>query len=367
MNADPVVKYPIISRRLADVSTAIPAAWRNRQFVVIGLLALAAVWYAAAGWHSPAGETGKADHLGVTDFAGFVALGVLAWLTTPTTWTIATTTFHESIRKRWLTALLAFALVMLAVSTFFTWMQPGEEQKFMRDFGVGFTMIMTLLVSIFLGVALIPPEVERRTIFTILSKPVNRLEFLLGKFLGLALVLLLNLVLMSVMFLIAYALFVIQKEGFSGSFQPDPAGISPKGLTFDLRNLALALSLQYGLLLIMAAAAILLSQVLSGITAIISCFVLYFVGQSAPYFEHLSGEDHMSLQGTAPVLSPGISAIVAFFYVFLPRFDRFEARERLVNDLPIGLNYLVKAGSSGVVYTAVLLALAYFSFSDREF
>jgi len=75
----------------------------------------------------------------------------------------------------------------------------------------------------------------------------------------------------------------------------------------------------------------------------------------------------MSLQGTAPVLSPGISAIVAFFYVFLPRFDRFEARERLVNDLPIGLNYLVKAGSSGVVYTAVLLALAYFSFSDREF
>ena len=367
MNADPVVKYPIISQRLADVSTAIPAAWRTRQYGAIGLIALAALWYAAVGWHSPAGETGRADHLGLWDFAGFIALGAAVWLTTPTTWTIAATTFHESIRKRWLTALLGFALVMLAVSTFFTWMQPGEEQKFMRDFGVGFTMIMTLIVSIFLGVALIPPEVERRTIFTILSKPVNRLEFLLGKFEGLALVLLLNLVLMSVMFLLAYALFVIQKEGFSSAFQPDVSGISPKGLPFDLRNLALALSLQYGLLLIMAAAAIFLSQLLSGMTAIISCFVLYFVGQSAPYFEHLSGEDGMTQKGLVPLLSPSVSAIVGFIYVFLPRFDRFEARERLVNDLPIGLNYLVKAGASGVVYTAVLLALAYYSFSDREF
>ena len=49
---------------------------------------------------------------------------------------------------------------------------------------MGFIVIITMLMAIFLGVALVPPEIERRTIFTILSKPVDRLEFLIGKFLG---------------------------------------------------------------------------------------------------------------------------------------------------------------------------------------
>jgi ABC-type transport system involved in multi-copper enzyme maturation permease subunit len=58
---------------------------------------------------------------------------------------------------------------------------------------------------------------------------------------------------------------------------------------------------------------------------------------------------------------------VQIVYYALPRLDRFDVRERLVNDMPVALNYSWKAFSSGLIYVAVLLIIAYLVFSDREF
>lgn len=365
MAASPLQNPGVISSQRASQITEIPAAWRAKQAVGIGLVALLAIWYALVGWRSP-GARNVADNLSLFDFVGFALMGALIYATTPTTWTIATTAFQEAIRRRWMTALLGFAVVMLAVSTFFTWMQPGEEQKFLRDYGIGFTVIMTLIAAIFLGTAMIPPEIERRTIFTILSKPVTRLEFLLGKYLGLMLTLLLNLFVMSAIFLLAYSVFVITREGFANAFANDNVGISKQGLGFDLSNLAKALFLNLGTLSIMAAFAIMLSQFLTGISSIITCFLVYFLGQSASYWERLASGTGDASQIAKPALSPLLRSIVDGVYAVLPRLDRFDVRERLVNDLPVGLNYLAKANASGAIYTAVLLCVAYFFFSDRE-
>lgn len=379
----PVPGENIISRRLADEQVVIPAAWRTKQFIAIGLILLVAAWFAVSGYRSPAGDSGSADHFSPFDLIGFFSLAAMAWFTTPVTWTIAKTTFHEAIRRRWVTALLGFAVVMLGISTFFTWMQLGSQQKFLRDYGLGFTVIMTLIAAIFLGVALIPPEIERRTVFTILSKPVTRLEFLLGKYLGLLFTLAMNLAVMSFIFLLSYAIFVVSKDGekaFSGgnalahipeairlAAQPDNTGASLKGLWFDLGNLSKALFLQFGGLMIMAALAIMLSQFLSGIVAIIVSFVVYFLGQSASYWEHLAGGNGAASTAARPLLGPVLQTIVNTVYFLLPRLDRFDVRERIVNDIPVGMNYILKAGSSGCVYVAVLLTIAYFAWSDREF
>lgn len=358
----------IISTQRALESAQVPVSWRAKQLAALGLVALLAIWYALGGWRSPGPAPNVADNVSPFDFVGFALLGLLIWLTTPTAWTIASTTFHEAIRRRWMTALLGFAVVMLAVSTFFTWMQPGEEQKFLRDYGIGFTVIMTLIAAIFLGVAMIPPEVERRTIFTILSKPVTRGEFLIGKYLGLMATLILNLVIMSAIFLLAYTVFVSNREGgFAKALVADGVGISRQGLAFDISSLARALFLQLGTLSIMAAFAIMLSQFLTGITAIISCFLIYFLGQSASYWERLAGGSGEASAVAKPALSPLLTTFVSAIYALLPRLDRFDVRERLVNDLPIGLNYMAKAGASGAIYTAVLLCVSYFVFADREF
>lgn len=339
----------------------VPAKWRTAQFVVLGFIALLAAWYFTIGWRPPGGNAELASRT-VFDALGFVVLAAFTWLCTPTAGTIAMTTFNEAVRRRWMTGLLAFGLVLLGLSTFFTWMQPGEEQKFLRDFGIGFIVIMTLLMAIFLGVALVPPDIERRTIFTILSKPVDRLEFLIGKYLGLCLVLLVNLVIMSALFLFSYALFKIRREGFGDAMTVEAGH---PGLLFDLANMSKALILQYGMLLIMAAFALTVSLLLSNITAIVVCFLVYFGGQMASYWEHLAGQGANKTANIA--LSPTVQEAIRVVYMFLPRLDRFDARERLVNELPVGLNYIWKSGSSGLLYVAVLLTVAWFAFTDREF
>jgi ABC-type transport system involved in multi-copper enzyme maturation permease subunit len=341
----------------------VPAKWRLGQMVVIGLIFLLAIYYNTTGWKSGAAETGAADAVTIFDQIGFLILAGLVWLTTPTAATIALSTFQEALRRRWMTALLGFALAIIALSTFFTWMQPGEEEKFLRDFGIGFIILMTLLMSIFLGVALVPPEVERRTIFTILSKPVDRLEFLIGKFMGLCLTLLVNLLAMAILFLIAYTMYRVRREGgFSEAMAVTEA---QPGLIYELSNLSAAIILHYGQLAIMAALALTLSLVVSNITAIIFSFLAYFGGQMSSYWEHLGTEHGQNESGTG--LSGPMQRIVSVVYFLLPRLDRFDVRERLVQDMPIGFNYVWKAFDSGLIYVAVLLTIAYLIFSDREF
>ncbi len=373
----------ISAERAGNRGVTIPASWRLGQFVLMGLVALLAIWYAVQGYKSPASDVGAADNFSPFDLVGFVLTMALIFLTTPTAWVVATTTFHEAIRRKWMTALLGFAIVMLAVSTFFTWMQPGSQQKFLRDYGLGFTVIITLIAAVFLGVALITPEIERRTILTILSKPVTRAEFLIGKYLGLMLTLALNLAVMSTIFLISYGLFVVQKDGADaltgGNFlaniphlpqayaianQADGAGVSLNGVNSDVVNLGRALFLHLGTLSIMASFAMMLSQFLTGITAIIISFVVYFLGQSAAYWDRLSGGGSDT---ATPVLTGPIRVMADAVYAILPHLDTFDVRERLVNDLPVGWNYMLKTGSAGATYTAVMLAVAYFAFSEREF
>ena len=108
-----------------------------------------------------------------------------------------------------------------------------------------------------------------------------------------------------------------------------------------------------------------LSQFLTGITAIIISFVVYFLGQSAAYWERLSGSG--GNDAATPVLTGPVRAIADGVYALLPHLDTFDVRERLVNDLPVGWNYMLKTGSAGATYTAVMLAVAYFAFSEREF
>jgi hypothetical protein len=220
-------------------------------------------------------------------------------------------------------------------------------------------------MAIFLGASLVPPEIERRTIFTILSKPVNRLEFLIGKFMGLCLTLFLNLLFMSAMFLLSYTIFKVRREGWGGAMSID-VNADHLGLAFDLANMGRALLLDYGQLTIMAALSLMLSLIVSHITAIVFCFIAYFGGQTSSYWEHLSGSGENEVHPAEHLRGP-VQGIVKALYFMLPRLDRFDVRERLVTDLPIAFNYMWKAFGSGLIYVAVLLTIAYLIFSDREF
>ncbi len=344
----------------------VPARWRMGQFAVIAVIALIAIYYFTVGWKSGPYSSGKTDSRSLFDAVGFLILAALAWLTTPAAGVIATTTFQESVRRKWMAVLLVFGVVLLALSTFFTQFSPGAEEQFIRDFGIGFIIIITMLMAIFLGVSLVPPDIERRTIFTILSKPVTRLEFLIGKYLGLCLTMLVSLTLLSVMFLISYAIFKINREGWAAANVHDLAA-QHGSLGFQVVNLGKALVLQFGQISILAALAMLLSLVVSNITAIVFCFVIYFGGQMSSFWEHLGKSDGGAAQPLSSTLAGPMQGVLNIVSLVLPKLDRFDVRQRLIADLPVEFNYMWKAYGTGFIYVAVLLIIAYLVFSDREF
>jgi len=117
-------------------------------------------------------------------------------------WTIVLNSFRENIRDRILYNLLVFALLMIVLSVALVQLSTGEWQRITIDVGLSSVWIFGSLMAIFLGISLVSKEIERRTIYTLLSKPVARSAFLLGKYLGLTLTILVNMAVMVAVYIL---------------------------------------------------------------------------------------------------------------------------------------------------------------------
>ena len=96
--------------------------------------------------------------------------------------TVAANTFVESLRQKVYNILIIFALVVIASASFFSQFTFSEQLKFVKDFCLGAVSVFGTLIAIVGTAQLLPAEMESRTIYTILAKPVRRVEFLLGKY-----------------------------------------------------------------------------------------------------------------------------------------------------------------------------------------
>src|ERR1041385_4582017 len=111
---------------------------------------------------------------------------------------IALNTFRESIRDRVLYNLILFVLILVAASVFVSDLSLDTESQFTAALGLSVMLVFGALIAIFIGVALVFKEIDRKTIYNLLSKPVHRHEFILGKYFGLCLTLLVNAAVMVV-------------------------------------------------------------------------------------------------------------------------------------------------------------------------
>src|SRR6267378_196783 len=110
---------------------------------------------------------------------------------------IARNAFREAVRDRVLYNLVLFVLLLTAGAIFLGELSGGQERKVIVDLGLSAMLLFGVFISIFVGVGLVYKEIERRTIYAIFSKPVGRGEFLVGKYLGLCLTLLVNVLVMG--------------------------------------------------------------------------------------------------------------------------------------------------------------------------
>lgn len=111
---------------------------------------------------------------------------------------IATNTFREAVRDRVLYNLVAFALLMTGTAILVGQVSIGIERLVVINLGLTAVSLFGIVIAIFVGIGLVSKEIEKRTLYTILSRPVRRWEFITGKFFGLTGTLVVNAFLMSI-------------------------------------------------------------------------------------------------------------------------------------------------------------------------
>jgi len=248
---------------------------------------------------------------------------------------IARMTFTEAIRDRILYSILVFALAMIGSATVLVTLSLGGEGRIVKDLGLTCITIFGVLLAIFMGITLVSREIERRTIFTLLSKPVRRAEFLVGKFLGLALTLAVNLAVMT------GGLMVLARV-LEGQWAP---------------RVALAASFTFLELLILTAVAVLFSTFSTPTLSAICTLLIFVIGHlTSDLFEFAARFGGTALRMTA-----------AGLYYVLPNLSRFNLASVVANDLPLSVGTLTLTGLYGVVYVIALLALATAVFQRRDF
>ncbi|TKJ28282.1 hypothetical protein CEE39_10185 [bacterium (candidate division B38) B3_B38] len=248
---------------------------------------------------------------------------------------IALNTFREAIRDRILYLLLFFALLMIFTSRIASLLTVGEESKIIIDVGLSAISFFGVLMAILIGITLVSREIEKRTIYNILSKPIRRYQFLLGKYAGL----LLTILIMDFIMTLGLLLTLYFKSG-----------------RFEL-HLLLAMGLFFCELFIITAFAIFFSTFTTPILSSIFTLAIYAVG-------HLSWN---LLALKERIASFWGKALCFMLYYLLPNLENFNIKNEVVHQLTIGWKTVLLAIGYGISYSVVIILLATLIFQRRDF
>ncbi len=252
-------------------------------------------------------------------------------------WAIAHNVFRETVRDRVLYLILLYLVLMIGAGAILPGLALGGNRKVILDIGLAGLNLLTLVVAVFLGTGLIRKEIEKRTVYVMIAKPMSRVEFIVGKHLGLATLLSLLVIAMGAI-LIGQVLL---------QFNSVP-----------LEPLLLAILFIYIELLLIVAAALLFGSFTSAILATLYTFALYTLGHFSPSLLQLS--DLME--------SPVTRRALQFLYLIVPNLERLNLKNMLVEgQLPGAGVGLLQDGIYGILYTLLLLSIASLIFSRRQF
>jgi len=252
--------------------------------------------------------------------------------------TIAFHTFKESVREKVLYNLVAFALLLIGAAILFGSISVGVEQIILITLGLTSISVFGLLIAIFIGIDLVSKEIEHRTIYNILSKPVSRPEFILGKYLGLLLTVFVNTAIMTVGF---YAALFYQKRAL---------------LLDDLRFLGAVYFILLELAMVVGIAVV-FSCISTPVLSALYTFCLYVIGNFSADLRAFGQETQSALLGT-------VSDVL---YYSLPNFGNFNVISQVAHAEKIP-GYLWLGNSLyALLYIAALLGMAVLVFEEREF
>ena len=250
-------------------------------------------------------------------------------------WAIAENTLKESFRQKILMLLVVFSIVLIIASLFLTPFALGESVKLIRDFGLGIASLLGILTVIILGSALVYKDIERRTIYTVIARPVKKSEIIIGKFAGLVLLI----VILQCGMAVIQQLIIFITEG---------------KLAADI-----LLNLPFAILEVMVLSAILLlfSSFSTPALSSLGAVIIFVIGHTAP-----------DIKLFAEQTARGMLKYIAYlFYYLLPNLENFNYRLELVHKLPIHTDQMVFSICYGLIYTVFVLYVTTLVFERREF
>lgn len=246
---------------------------------------------------------------------------------------IAANTFRELARSKLLYLLLVFSLLLILGSISLTQLTIGQWSRVVLNVGLATVHISGALVAIMVGVGLIAGEVERKTVYVTLAKPLPRWQFVLGRYLGLVTVLA---ILVAVMGACIAAVLNVVKE--------------PVGITVSY-----ALLLTFVELSLLAAVAVLFSTFTTTTLATIFSVSLFLIG-------HASGD----LAGFARESGGLMGALLSGFARIFPNLELLNVKSQAANHLPVEATFVAGGIVYGMLWSAALLVFASFLFARRD-
>jgi len=250
---------------------------------------------------------------------------------------VALNTFREAVRDRVLYNLVFFALLMMAAAVAVGQISIGIEQTVIVSLGLSAISVIGLLISVFIGVALVSKEMEKRTLYALLAKPVRRWEFLVGKFAGLVLTLAVNTAAMALGLLLV--MFYVKH-----SLERSDAVVLV-AVYFILLKLALIVAL-----------ALLFSCFTTPLLAILFTVGLYIVGLYVQELRNLPVD----------VMSPAMAAFTKWLSYLLPNFENFNVMAMAAHGRAVPGALILQNTLYAAVYCAIVLTAAAAVFSRRN-
>jgi ABC-type transport system involved in multi-copper enzyme maturation permease subunit len=256
-----------------------------------------------------------------------------------TTLVIAKATLGEALRKKILWVFLIVALGMIVMSVSFATFTMREELTIIKSLGLGVIALVGMFVTIILGINLVPSEIERRTIYTILAKPVRRHEFLLGKYLGSLATVFVNVALMTIVFVVMVT--------WRNHWQPEWALFKGSLMIFFQLVLLSAVAMVFSVFT----------------TPVINFFLtsgVYVIGSLSDVTMSLAKGDEKNV------------VIKGFYWVLhylVPNFANFFTQNPLIHPTSTIENetaYYIKTITYAIVYASGLLIVAILGFEKRD-
>lgn len=246
--------------------------------------------------------------------------------------------FREAVRDRVLYNLVLFVLLLIGAAIFIGDLSGGQERKIIVDLGLSAMLLFGVFISIFVGVGLVYKEIERRTIYAIFSKPVGRGEFIVGKYLGLCLTLLVNVLVMG-------------------------GGVSLALICVNRGWEPLALSIWPAVLLIYVEL-----MILTGVALLFSCFSSPALSALLTFFVFIIGHFSADLKSLA-TSTESVAArwLFAALYYLLPNLSNLSVITPAAHGQTPSAAHAALVVLYAFVYITVILALSTLVFSRRNF